>query len=417
MATVKTLIRKNEKRSDGTWNVLIRITHNRKSSYIRTSLFVEKKDLTNSFKIKNAVILDKCRELESEYRKRLSGLNLELTNLELDHIISFLEKTKTSNSIDFIAFCNKWLERNKNLKGLKNYITAINSFTTFFGRKKIYCDEITSKTLKQFEDSLSEKKRASSMYPQAILRLFNEARDFYNDDDLGVTEIKHSIKYKPKKQNVASKRSVSEEIIKQLFNLPYNNIKVKGYDSRRDLAKDCFMLSFCLMGINSVDLYNAKEFDGEHLIYYRTKTTDRRENDKAKMVVKIHPFIRPLFDKYYSGDKYVFNFHKRFSDEKQLNRAINLGLKEIATELGLETLQFYTARHSFATIAVNKVMINKYIVNDMLCHVDKSMKVTDLYIEKDYSVINDANFKFINYMFEKKRKRKKKKKKKKEELS
>ena len=402
MATVKTLIRKNEKRSDGTWNVLIRITHNRKSSYIRTSLFVEKKDLTNSFKIKNAVILDKCRELESEYRKRLSGLNLELTNLELDQIISFLEKTKTSNSIDFIAFCNKWLERNKNLKGLKNYITAINSFTTFFGRKKIYCDEITSKTLKQFEDSLSEKKRASSMYPQAILRLFNEARDFYNDEDLGVTEIKHSIKYKPKKQNVASKRSVSEEIIKQIFNIPYNNIKVKGYDSRRDLAKDCFMLSFCLMGINSVDLYNAKEFDGEYLIYYRTKTTDRRENDKAKMVVKIHPFIRPLFDKYYSGDKYVFNFHKRFSDEKQLNRAINLGLKEIATELGLETLQFYTARHSFATIAVNKVMINKYIVNDMLCHVDKSMKVTDLYIEKDYSVINDANFKFIDYMFEKK---------------
>lgn len=399
MATVKTLIRKNEKRSDGTWNVLVRITHNRKSSYIRTSLFVEKKDLTNSFKIKNAVILDKCRELESEYRKRLSGLNLELTNLELDHIISFLEKTKTSNSIDFIAFCNKWLERNKNLKGLKNYITAINSFTTFFGRKKIYCDEITSKTLKQFEDSLSEKKRASSMYPQAILRLFNEARDFYNDEDLGVTEIKHSIKYKPKKQNVASKRSVSEEIIKQIFNIPYNNIKVKGYDSRRDLAKDCFMLSFCLMGINSVDLYNAKEFDGEYIIYYRTKTTDRRENDKAKMVVKIHPFIRPLFDKYYSGDKYVFNFHKRFSDEKQLNRAINLGLKEIATELGLETLQFYTARHSFATIAVNKVMINKYIVNDMLCHVDPSMRVTELYIEKDYTVINDANFKLINYMF------------------
>ena len=270
MATVKTLIRKNEKRSDGTWNVLIRITHNRKSSYIRTSLFVEKKDLTNSFKIKNAVILDKCRELESEYRKRLSGLNLELTNLELDQIISFLEKTKTSNSIDFIAFCNKWLERNKNLKGLKNYITAINSFTTFFGRKKIYCDEITSKTLKQFEDSLSEKKRASSMYPQAILRLFNEARDFYNDEDLGVTEIKHSIKYKPKKQNVASKRSVSEEIIKQIFNIPYNNIKVKGYDSRRDLAKDCFMLSFCLMGINSVDLYNAKEFDGRQQIGEKT---------------------------------------------------------------------------------------------------------------------------------------------------
>ena len=122
------------------------------------------------------------------------------------------------------------------------------------------------------------------------------------------------------------------------------------------------MLSFCLMGINSVDLFNAKEFDGEFLTYYRTKTTDRRENDKAKMVVRVHPFIRPIFDKYYSGDKFVFNFHERFCDEKSLNRAINIGLKEIGKSIGIENLQFYSARHSFATIAVNKAMINNILL-------------------------------------------------------
>ena len=87
MATVKTLIRKNEKRTDGTWNVLVRVTHNRKSAYIRTSLFVEKKDLTVSFKIKNPKVLDKCREIESEYRKRISTLNLEIADLELRAVI------------------------------------------------------------------------------------------------------------------------------------------------------------------------------------------------------------------------------------------------------------------------------------------------------------------------------------------
>ena len=39
------------------------------------------------------------------------------------------------------------------------------------------------------------------------------------------------------------------------------------------------------MGMNSADLYNATEFDGEYITYYRTKTKDRR-NDNAKMIVR-----------------------------------------------------------------------------------------------------------------------------------
>ena len=35
----------------------------------------------------------------------------------------------------------------------------------------------------------------------------------------------------------------------------------------------------------------------------------------------------------------------------------------------------------------------------MLCHVDSSMRITDLYIQKDFAPINDANFKLIEYMF------------------
>ena len=343
MSTLKVTIRKNEKRSDGTWNVLIRVTHNRRSAYIRTSMFVEKKDLTASFKIKNASILDKCRELENEYRKRLAKLNLELCDLELEQIMNYLENTTASSSIDFVEFCNNWIEKHKSLKGVKNYKSALNSFITFCGRKRIFCDEITSKVLKQFEDSLSLKKRASSMYPQSILKLFNEARAFYNDEEIGIFKIRHSINYKPKKQNVAEKRSLTEDIIRAIHELPYDAKE----SSRRNLAKDCFMLSFCLMGINSVDLFNAKEYDGEYLIYNRTKTKDRRPNDGAKMVVKVHPFIKPVFDKYYSGDKHVFNFSKRFSSYGDLNRSINIGLKQIKKELGIEKLQFYAENFVF----------------------------------------------------------------------
>lgn len=80
-------------------------------------------------------------------------------------------------------------------------------------------------------------------------------------EDNDIIRIKQNLsKFKPKQQNVAEKRPLSEDMIKAIFNLPYDGKKVRGYASRHDLAKDCFILSFCLMGINSADLYNTTEF-------------------------------------------------------------------------------------------------------------------------------------------------------------
>ena len=85
-----------------------------------------------------------------------------------------------------------------------------------------------------------------------------------------------------------------------------------------DLDLDCFKLSFCLMGMNSADLYNATDYDGEYITYCRTKTKGCR-NDHAKMVVRVHPMIKDLIEKY-RGEERVFNFHERFSSMADLNR-------------------------------------------------------------------------------------------------
>lgn len=150
------------------------------------------------------------------------------------------------------------------------------------------------------------------------------------------------------------------------------------------------------MGMNSADLYSATEYDGECITYQRTKTKDRRA-DKAVISVRVHPAIKPLVDKY-RGKGAVFCFCQRYSSAADFNRAINIGLKEIGTELGIEGLQFYAARHSMATIAVNEAGISKYVVNDMLNHVEPSMRVTDLYIKKDFTAINEANYSLIGYV-------------------
>lgn len=82
-----------------------------------------------------------------------------------------------------------------------------------------------------------------------------------------------------------------------------------------------------------------------------------------------------------------------------LNRSINIGLKEIGKEIGVDGLQFYAARHSMATIAANEAGIDRWTVNLMLNHTDQSMRVTELYIKRDFSPVNEANYKFLEYVF------------------
>lgn len=281
---------------------------------------------------------------------------MEINNLDIDTIVGFINKMREENeAINFTSyFFNKWCKEHQSIRGLKNYLTAFRALQSFLGHEMIMHTEVTTKTLKSFEDYLSDRPRACSLYISSIMRVFNDMREYYNDEDNGIIRIKHTLsKFITPKQNIAEKRALSVEEIRKIFALPYDNKTVKGNTSRHDLALDCYRLSFALMGMNSADLFNATEFDGEYISYNRMKTKDRR-NDKALLRVRVYPSLFPLIEKY-RGKERVFNFYTRFKTMADFNRAINIGLKEIGKEIGVEQLQFYSARHSMATIAANDV--------------------------------------------------------------
>lgn len=398
--TLKALVRKSKMRADKTWNVVIRLIYNRQTRFIPTTEYVTKKELTPSFKIKNQNIVDKCDELIRHYRKKISELNLEINDVGIDELVNYIT-AKNKSGLSFTDYADKWLKESTS-KGKKNYQTAVNALKKFVGRDNILFHEVTVNVMNEFVKSLSDKPRAASLYANAIVKIFNDARDFYNDEDNDVIMIKHSLrKFHAPRQNVAEKRALPLEVIRRIFALPYDNRIIKGMQSRHDLALDCFRLSFCLMGMNSTDMFSASVLNGSTVVYKRNKTKDRR-SDGAEMQVNVPAQIKSLFEKYKdrTGER-VFNFYKRFSSPESFNRAINLGLKEVADDIGLGGLQFYSARHSMATIALNDVRIDKYTVNDMLCHTDPAMKVTELYIKKDFAPINEANEKLMNFVFDK----------------
>lgn len=397
MATFKAMIKKGNKKADGTWNVVIRFTHKTKVRFIPTTIYITKKDITASFKIKNANILDRCNDIIKEYRNRLSELSLEFNDIDIDTIVSYIRQKKENKGVSFTRFAAKWIEEST-IKGIKNYKTALNALCSFVGRDNILCEEINVKTMKAFENALKDRPRAQSLYPNCIKTIFNAAKEYYNDEDNDIIRIKHSLdKYKPVEQNIAEKRALDVETIRDIFVLPYDNIRVKGKSSRHDLALDCFRLSFCLMGMNSADLYYSDRLEDNTIIYDRMKTKDRRR-DKAEIQVKITDYIKPLVEKY-KGKERVFNFYERFTTMESFNRAINIGLKEIGKEIGIERLQFYAARHSMATIAYNYVHVPKYIVDEMLNHVNGSLRMVDVYVKRDFTQINEANTKLLEFIF------------------
>lgn len=118
------------------------------------------------------------------------------------------------------------------------------------------------------------------------------------------------------------------------------------------------------------------------------------------MQIEIPSLILPLIEKYRdcTGQR-VFNFYRSYTTASSFNRAVNYGLKEIGKLIGIADLEYYAARHSWATIALNKVGIDKYTVHAALNHIDESMKVTDIYIERDFVNENRANAKVVKYVF------------------
>ena len=74
-------------------------------------------------------------------------------------------------------------------------------------------------------------------------------------------------------------------------------------------------------------------------------------------------------------------------------------MKKIGAKLNLTDLEYYAARHSWATIALNKCGIDKYVVHEALNHIDESMRVTDIYIQRDFVNENKANAKVLRYVF------------------
>jgi integrase len=429
MATFKAVVRPHDKKQDGTYNVKIRVTHKRVINYPATNIYVEQDDITRSLNIKNQQYIDQLDEIVRQCRKRCNENSYMLGDMTVDGVVKLVkdiitgEKTEMYGrfDLDFIQYGRQYAQKLKE-NGRKGnagvYEIAINNLVKFVGRESVSIHEITAKFITNWIDWIQKNTkgaRAQSLYPSTIRALHNRAKEEYNDEDLGIVRIPLSPfkKVKLPKMPERRERALSVEQIRSIFAL--NDVQYYHTGNNRlNFARDMFMLSFGLIGMNLADLFNCTDYKDGRITYKRKKVTNRRA-DGAKISIKVEPEIQPLVNKYRdTTGKRVFCFYKMYKDEGTLSAAINgkrrtnkkgevlsVGLKKIGDLIGEADLEFYAARHSWASIAQNDVGIDKYTVHVALNHVIEEMKVTDIYVKKDWAPIDRANRKVLDFVLQK----------------
>lgn len=396
LTTFSPVIIRHHIKKDGSVNVKIRITHNRKSRYLPSDEVAQKEQYNSrTLAIKDNSMFLRLNKLIERMESAIRKIDIfERNDMDVDTLIEKMKVHLNDDepfSLEFIAYGRQFASLLPMYSGA-NYRTALNSFCRFLEKDAIDISEITSSLMRRYEEYLIKKHgaeaRAVSLYICSIAAIHAGARRKFNNEERDEVRIRNPFQYyTPPKQNFPKKRGVEYDTIQKL-------IDVRGSLSYyHKLAVDTFLLSFCTMGTNIPDLYEAT-IKGNVISYNRTKTKARRHDD-AEMQIRLEPVCKCIFDDMIDpSGKRAFKFHTLYSAYKSIADKGNDRLREVAKLIGVTPFTMYAARHTFASFAYS-VGIPKSLINDMLCHVDPNMSVTDIYIKKDWSVLWKANQKIL----------------------
>ena len=385
MATITYKI--GELKKDKTRKVSITLSHNGIRKRIPTNITIRECDITKQGKIKSDSLKRNIEDTINTLKNRLYEIENSLGNKDIDIEWIYSQLIGKCKTLDFFEYTRQWIETSSN-KGKGNYSIMLNSLHRFLGCDTLSFSDIDYKFLNNYKEYLTGHPRAQSLYLGCIRHIFNEAiREYNTDNNKVITNNPFNSFIIPKSVSMTKNRIISDDNLVKLFNFQGTR--------RIGMARDCYILSFCLIGMNSVDLYECASYSNGVLTYERAKTRDRR-TDNAHIEIVVPNIVKPLFEKY-KGDSRVFNFYKKYSNAANFNKHINKGLHFIADELGIPRFDFYSARHTWASIARNKLGIDKYTIHEALNHVSQ-LDVTDIYIQKDFTNINKANQMVVEYI-------------------
>lgn len=383
----------NYKKKDGTSNIQIRVTQNRRSKRITIGMSIlhehwnaEKSEVRKGnpqYRQINNLIKSKILELQKKY---LDGAVLNQT-MTADNLISRLRKEVMGES--FIEFALARVKKMVSPNTRKGQGSIINKLIEYQGGRELYFTEVNYEYLINYERHLRKLNNGANTIHsnmKTIKAIYNEALNsgYFIPENGSPWKV-----YKPKKEK--SKRSrLSEAQILAIENLVIR----PGINEWH--SKNIFLMSFYLQGMRTADILQLKweQVKVGRVEYEAGKTGKFR----SKKIIPRAQEILAQYDKNgIQPTEYIFPFLKgrnkaQFSEDDWLkvisssNALINGHLATIAKKIGVRNISMHVARHSFADIAKKKTG-NVFAVSDALDH--SSVSITENYFNAATTAEND----------------------------
>ena len=386
-------------REDGLRAVRVRVYHNGASTAMSTPYFVDKTQVTKGGKIKDAAIVDACNELIRNWRNTITNYGSAIEALDVKGLVAMLKQSKGEGvGLDIVEHIYKVAESKRAAQTQHNYRVVAASLSRYLDGRGLDVNQLSHQVLFAYEEWLRKDGKTPGtivQYMSLIKSAYNTACLWYNDEDADKIVVTRQPfrRYKMPAVPVVAPRAVDLATLQAIANLPTE----PRFNSQRNLGRDLMMLSFGLGGMNYADLY-ALPYDalkGDYIEYKRQKTKNVRA-DEALYRVYICDEVRPLLTRYLDPTrKRLFIFHRRFP-AGNFPTKVSCAVKAVEKAVPFERhYTYYSARHTYATLAYNVANIDKYTVHELLNHADKEMKITDRYIERHWQRLFDAHAKVV----------------------
>lgn len=423
--SIKVSLDTRRPKADGTYPLILRLTHSRKTTSIKTGIHLKKEDwdeeklevkksytgTTNVTRLNNEIQKKKAEALDKILRLQEKQNNTPLTVTDVkqqidpaiasnsfydfsDKLIKELivsDRIGTAKSyegvISVLKTFNKGKPFEKNMGGDPKTTNKINFAQKF---KDLKFEEINYTFLTKLESyhlSAGNEFNGLAVYLRTIRSIYNKGMKAGLVDKTLYPFTDYKIKTTPTK-----KRALDSIYLKRILDLSLPN------DHPSFDARNYFVASYMMYGMNFADMAYLKKTDiiNGRISYRRKKTSklyDIKLTDSLATILSFYTQENPSSD-------YVFPIIQRKGalfqnrDIQSARKIFNKNLKTIAEMCDINhNLTSYVSRHSFATQAM-MLSVPVTVISAMLGH--SSLKTTEVYLKSlPANILDEYNSKIL----------------------
>lgn len=345
MATIKLAVLKHTKSKNGSYKIRISIGHRSETHYIVTPYSVNAlSEFDNGIvvRVPNAHEINiKLRNLLNDYEERLERIDSpeDYTCKELRDL---LKSMRTHSSKVTFKQVSEQYQKELIEDGRGSYAGMLqNSLRLFFEFTggDVFLSEISTITISEFERWL-KRKGVSQTYISMTLSMTRTIANRAIRMQL-VTYSVHPFTYWKRPADPERELDISVEDVRAIRD-------AQPRLKKQRTARDIFMLSYYLGGINLIDLLEI-DFRGVSVLEYtRHKSRNMKLSDK-RISFTLQPEAKELISKWINRNTGRLDFGYKFS-YKNFLAYVTRSIKSLAKDIDIQDYRkvcYYTARKSF----------------------------------------------------------------------